>query len=94
MDGLKSMAFDKGVEVVQDVLGLGGQTNNNNPNDRAPSDHRQNARDQETMNKIRESQNAQVEEGYYNSNSNDGVLVDDSNNNQSYQPAQGYYQDN
>ncbi|GAM17728.1 hypothetical protein SAMD00019534_009030, partial [Acytostelium subglobosum LB1] len=75
---VKDVAFDKGVEIVQDVLGLGDQTNNSNPNNRAPSENRQNARDQRTLNNIIQNQsNKEVIENGYNSNSNDGVINED-----------------
>ncbi|GAM17917.1 hypothetical protein SAMD00019534_010920 [Acytostelium subglobosum LB1] len=85
--GLKDVVFDKGVEVVQDVLGLGGETNNANSNDRAPSEQRQNARDNKTYNNIISSQNnnnKEVIENGYDSNSNDGVLQGGEQDNNQY----------
>ncbi|EAL71711.1 hypothetical protein DDB_G0271162 [Dictyostelium discoideum AX4] len=95
--GIRDVVFEKGAEVVQNIFGIGDETNNSNPNNRDASSNRQDARDQQTIERIKESENTQIEECYRDSTSNDGVLVDDSNNNgQSYDTTQGgkYCQDN
>eukprot|EP01133_Synstelium_polycarpum_P006674 gene6674-7758_t len=89
--GLKDVGFEKAVEVAQDVLGLSGITNNSNPNNRDPSSNRESNRDQNTMDQINQNNNSgnrTVIENGYNSNSNDGVIQDTSDQTSGYQ---GYY---